>query len=252
MNILLTNDDGIYSEGIFALCSALKRVGDVTVVAPDSEQSAISHAITLANPLRVKDARRRKKYFGKAVSGTPADCVKIAVRSLMKRRPDLVVSGINLGPNTGFSALYSGTVSGAAEAAMFGIPSFAVSLATYVKPDYFYAASFSARLARAINTRGLPEGTFLNVNVPAKKRSGIKGVRITKQGRTPIVEKFDKRVDPRKRTYYWLTGEVVRLKGERDSDIVGLKRGYVTVTPVNCDITDHGSIEGLKRWNLKR
>jgi len=251
MNILLTNDDGIYAEGIYVLYEALKKIGDVTVVAPATEQSAVGHAITMSDPLRVKEAYRRRQSFGYAVSGTPADCVKIAVRSLLRKKPDLVVSGINLGPNTGFSVLYSGTVSGATEGAILGIPSIAVSLGTFVSPDYRIAASFAAKLARLVHKHGLPKGTFLNLNVPALPASKIKGVRVTTQGKTPIIERFDRRVDPRKRTYYWLTGEVMNLKGEIESDIVALKNGYISVTPVQYDLTDHGFIDTLKGWKLR-
>jgi len=251
IEIRLTNDDGIYAEGIMALYDALKKVGRVTVVAPDAEQSAVGHAITLSSPLRIKEARRRGEFFGHAVSGTPADCVKIAVRAIMKSKPALVVSGINLGPNTGYSVLYSGTVSGATEAALFGIPSIAVSLGTFVRPDFTYAASFTAGLAKTLLKEGLPKGTFLNVNVPACPAGKVKGVRVTRQGMTPIIETFDKRVDPRNRTYYWLTGEVLNIKGRDDSDIAALGDGYISVTPVQCDMTDHGSIGRLKKWEMK-
>ncbi|MBN1526504.1 MAG: 5'/3'-nucleotidase SurE [Candidatus Omnitrophica bacterium] len=251
MNILLTNDDGIYAEGIYVLYEALKKVGNVTVVAPATEQSAVGHAITMSDPLRVKEARRRRQRFGYAVSGTPADCVKIAIRSLLRKKPDLVVSGINLGPNTGFSVLYSGTVSGATEGAILGIPSIAVSLGTFVDPDYRNAANFAAKLARLVHKNGLPKGTFLNLNVPALPASKIKGVRITTQGKTPIIERFDKRVDPRKRTYYWLTGEVMNLRGGIESDIVALKNGYISITPVQYDLTDHSFIDTLKGWRLR-
>jgi 5'-nucleotidase len=250
IRILLTNDDGIYAEGIYPLYEELKKLGDVTVVAPATEQSAVGHAITMSDPLRVKDAYRRLKFFGYAVSGTPADCVKIAVRSLLKKKPDFVVSGINLGPNTGFSVLYSGTVSGATEGAMLGIPSIAVSLGTFVRPDFRPAARFAARAARILCRKKLPKGTFLNINVPALPASKIKGVRITTQGKTPIIERFDKRVDPRNRIYYWLTGEVINLKGGIGSDIVALKKGYISVTPVQYDLTDYKSLEILKSWKL--
>ena len=250
IEILLTNDDGIYAEGIIALYDALKKVGRVTVVAPDTEQSAVGHAITLSSPLRIKEAHRRGEFFGHAVSGTPADCVKIAVRAIMKSKPALVVSGINLGPNTGYSVLYSGTVSGATEAALFGIPSIAVSLGTFVRPDFNYAAFFTASLARTLLKEGLPKGTFLNVNVPARPAGKVKGVRVTRQGMTPIIETFDKRVDPRNRTYYWLTGEVLNIKGRDDSDIAALHDGYISVTPVQCDMTDHGSIGRVKKWDI--
>lgn len=250
MNILLTNDDGIYSEGILALRDALSEVGEVTVVAPDTERSAVGHAITISDPLRVKDAYRRMKYFGQAVSGTPADCVKIAVRSILKKKPDLVVSGINLGPNTGFSVLYSGTVSGATEGAILGIPSIAVSLGTFSNPDFTYAGSFAAKIARVIHEKGLPEGTLLNVNVPALEESAIKGVKITKQGKTPIIESFEKRVDPRNHTYYWLAGEVMDLKGETDTDILALKEGYISITPLKWDMTDNAFMRELETWQV--
>jgi len=252
MNILLTNDDGIYSEGIFVLHEALKKIGNVSVVAPETEQSAVGHAITMSDPLRVKDAYRKMKYFGHAVSGTPADCVKIAIQCILKKKPDLVVSGINLGPNTGFSVLYSGTVSGATEGAIFGIPSIAVSLGTFENPKFGFAASFAAKLAKLVYKNGLPKGTLLNLNVPACAPSKIKGVRITKQGETPIIESFDKRVDPRKRTYYWLEGEVIDLKGEKESDILALKKSYITITPIQYDLTNHGFIKELKKWGIKK
>jgi len=250
MDILLTNDDGIYSEGILALRDALIEVGDVSVVAPDTERSAVGHAITISDPLRVKDAYRRMKYFGQAVSGTPADCVKIAVRSILKKKPDLVVSGINLGPNTGFSVLYSGTVSGATEGSILGIPSMAISLGTFVEPNFTYAASFAARIAKLIHEKGLPAGTLLNINIPAVESAAIKGIKITKQGKTPIIESFEKRVDPRNHTYYWLAGEVIDLKGDEDTDILALKEGYISVTPLQWDMTQHSFMGELRKWEL--
>jgi 5'-nucleotidase len=251
MDILLTNDDGIYSEGIYVLYKVLRRIGKVSVVAPEAEQSAVGHAITMSNPLRVKEAYRRRKYFGYAISGTPADCVKIAIRSIFRKRPDLVVSGINLGPNTGFSTLYSGTVSGATEGAIFGIPSIAVSLGTFTSSDFDFAASFAASLTKMVYKKGLPKGTFLNVNIPACHPSMIKGVKITRQGQTPILESYDKREDPRKRTYYWLTGEVMNLKGDEDSDIVALKKSYISITPLHCELTDYKFINELRGWKFK-
>jgi len=250
MDILLTNDDGIYTEGIYALYKALSRLGRVHVVAPEAEQSAVGHAITMSQPLRVKQVYRRKRCFGTAVSGTPADCVKIAVRSLLKRQPDLVVSGINLGPNTGLSALYSGTVSGATEGAIFGIPSFAVSLGTFKDPDFRYAARCASMIAKGIIKHGLPKGTYLNVNVPAIPAKKIKGIRVVKQGQAPIIEDFDKRVDPRDRVYYWLSGEVINLLDEDETDIACFRKGYVTVTPLKYDLTDHGCLQTIGTWKI--
>ena len=221
------------------------------MVAPESEQSAVAHGITMHDPLRVKKVVMAKGYFGHAVSGTPADCVKIAIRSILKKKPDMVISGINLGPNTGYSVLYSGTVSGATEGAILGIPSFAVSLGAYENPDFKPAVSFANKLAGAIYKRGLPKGVFLNVNVPGLRQRLIKGIRYTRQGLTPILERYDKRIDPRKRVYYWLTGETMMLKGHKNSDIEALKAGYISITPLHCDMTKHLFLDSLEDWNLR-
>lgn len=251
MNILLTNDDGIYAEGIRALYESLKDLGSVTVVAPDTERSAVGHAITLSDPLRVKKAARDNKFFGYATTGTPADCVKLAIRAILRKRPDIVISGINLGPNTGYSVLYSGTVSGATEGAILNIPSFAISLATFENPDYRVAAGFAKKLARLIiNNKGIPHGTLLNVNIPAVDKKYIKGVKIVRQSRTAIEERFDKREDPRKRTYYWLTGEIIKSDGHSDADIEAIRNNYISITPIRCDMTDYGFMEELKHWKI--
>lgn len=251
MNILLTNDDGIYSEGIRALYESLKDFGSVTIVAPDTQKSAVGHAITLSDPLRVKTVKRDDKFFGYATTGTPADCVKLAIRAILKKRPNIVISGINLGPNTGYSVLYSGTVSGATEGAILGIPSFAISLATFENPDYNFAASFAKKLAQLIiDNKGLPQGTLLNVNIPAVDSKLIKGIRIVKQSKVAIEERFDKREDPRKRIYYWLTGEVVKSDGQEDADIEAIRQNYVSITPIHCDMTDYSFIEKLAQWKF--
>jgi 5'-nucleotidase len=251
MKILLTNDDGIYAEGIKALYLALSDLGEITVVAPDTERSAVGHAITLSDPLRVKNVDRGGKFFGYAITGTPADCVKIAIRAILKDRPDIVVSGINLGPNVGYSVLYSGTVSGATEGAILGIPSIAISLGTFENPDYSYAAEFANKMVRlVVENKGLPQGTLLNVNVPAVPQDQIKGVRIVKQSKRAIEERFDKREDPRKRTYYWLTGEVIESDGRDDADIETLRQDYVSITPIHCDMTDYEFMNALKTWKF--
>ena len=246
MNILLTNDDGINADGIVALHKVLSPIASITVVAPDSEKSAVGHAITLSDPLRVK--RVGENQF--AVSGTPADCVKLAVRTIMKKKPDMIISGINLGPNIGYSILYSGTVSGATEGAILGIPSFAISLGTFEKPDYSAAAQFAKKLAKLIHKNGLPKNTLLNVNVPAVKAGKIKGVKITRQSKAAIIEHFEKRVDPRKHVYYWLTGEVIKLEGEDESDIKALRDGYISIVPLHCDMTDYELMNALKEWGI--
>ena len=250
MNILLTNDDGIYADGILILYEAVKDLGNVTVVAPDTERSAVGHAITVANPLRVKQVNRKGRPFGYATSGTPADCIKLAIMSLLKDKPDLVISGINLGPNTGYGVLYSGTVSGASEATILGVPSFAISLGTFENPDYSVAAGFAKQVAMRIRDKGLPKGVLLNVNVPALKKENIKGIKITRQSRVAFKEDFDKREDPRKHTYYWLTGELIDLQGEEDSDIRAIQDGYVSIVPIHCDMTHHGFIQDLKQWEF--
>ncbi|MEI6832151.1 MAG: 5'/3'-nucleotidase SurE [Candidatus Omnitrophota bacterium] len=251
MNILLTNDDGIFSEGIRALYKSLKQIGKVTIVAPDSERSAVGHAITLSDPLRVKKINRSGKFFGYATTGTPADCVKLAIRAILKKRPDIVVSGINLGPNVGYSVLYSGTVSGATEGAILGIPSFAISLSTFTNPNYSFAAEFANKLAKQIlKYKDLPKGTLLNVNIPAVAKNRIKGVRIVKQSGQAIEERFDKREDPRKRIYYWLTGEIIKSDGRDEADIETVRKNYISITPIHCDMTDYDFMDKLKLWKF--
>ncbi len=245
MKILLTNDDGIYAEGIYALYQELKKIGSVTVVAPDSEKSSVGHGITLAHPILVKEINRRGEFFGFGITGTPADCVKFAVSVVLKRKPDLVVSGINLGPNDGASVFYSGTVAGAREGAILGIPSIAVSLATFINPDFSYAAKFVAKLAKRITQMYLPERTFLNVNIPNKKAKEIKGVRFTRQGIVPIHGDFTKRKDPNLRTYYWMTGTPPPIKDDLNVDTYALHHRYITVTPIRCDLTDYAFLERL-------
>lgn len=251
MNILLTNDDGIYAEGIRALYEALREVGDVTIVAPDTERSAVGHAITLTDPLRVREVNRNGAFFGYATTGMPADCVKLAIRAILETKPDLVVSGINLGPNVGYSVLYSGTVSGATEGAILGIPSFAVSLATFTNPDYSFAAQFAARIAKLIlNNNGLPQGTLLNVNVPAVPQPQIRGVRIVRQSKRAIEERFDKRIDPRDRIYYWLTGEIIESDGREDADIEAIRNNYISITPIQSDMTNYDFMDSLRKWEF--
>jgi 5'-nucleotidase len=252
MNILLTNDDGIYAEGIAELYRSLKRVGTVTVVAPDREQSSVGHGITLSHPIWIKKVNRRKNFKGYGISGTPADCVKFAIRVLLKQKPDIVVSGINLGSNDGCSVFYSGTVAGAREGALMGIPSVAISLATFVNPDFRYAAIFGAKLVKMLNRHKMSPGTFLNVNVPHLKPSKIKGVRVTRQGTDPLHGEFRKRIDPHLREYYWMTGRLSRIKKDIEVDTYALQRGYVTVTPIHCDMTEEKALEDIKRWKMPR
>ena len=250
MEILLTNDDGIYAEGIYAIYKELKKIARVTVVAPESERSSVGHGITLSHPIWFQKIKRKDKSFGYGITGTPADCVKFAVSVVMKRKPDLVVSGINLGANDGCSVIYSGTVAGAREGAMMGIPSISISLATFVNPDFSYAAQFGAKLAKVVLKNELPKGTYLNVNVPATKASQIKGVKITQQGMVPIHGTFRKRKDPNLRTYYWMSGKMPAIGNNHSIDTYALNHNYVTITPVQSDLTDCNFLHELQSWTI--
>lgn len=245
--ILLTNDDGIYSQGILALHKKIKSLGEVTVVAPDAERSAQGHAITLSVPLRVNEVRREGKFFGYAISGTPADCVKIALMSIMKnKKPDLIISGVNRGPNLGVNVLYSGTVSGATEGAILGVPSFAVSLASFKWENFQAAVDFSHKLAKTMLDKKLPVNTLLNVNVPALPKSKIKGVRITRQGMSTFYkEDYDRREDPNRRVYYWLCSYKAEVSGDELVDAVAVRDGRISVTPLHYDMTDYKDLEIL-------
>lgn len=245
--ILLTNDDGIYSQGILALHKKIRSLGEVTVVAPDAERSAQGHAITLSVPLRVNEARRDGKFFGYAISGTPADCVKIALMSIMKdKKPNLIISGVNRGPNLGVNVLYSGTVSGATEGAILGVPSFAVSLNSFKWENFQAAVDFSRKLAKMMLEKKLPVNTLLNVNVPALPKPKIKGVRITRQGMSTFYkEDYDRREDPNRRVYYWLCSYKAAVSGDELVDAVAVRDGYISMTPLHYDMTDYKDLEIL-------
>jgi len=250
MEILITNDDGIYAEGIYVLADALKKFGNITVVAPDTQCSAVGHAITITDPLRVVTAKRNGSFFGYAASGTPADCVKLGIKAIMKKRPDLVVSGINLGGNQAYNILYSGTVSGATEGALLGIPSLAVSLDTFVTPDFRPAAAFAVKLAGMMKKKKLPPGSLLNVNIPHLPDGRIKGVRVTTQSKTCFNDWFDKRTDPHGQTYYWMTGDYKPEDTDKRSDLNALRAGYISVTPIQFDLTDYAFLGELENWGL--
>lgn len=239
MKILLTNDDGIMAPGIYAAYKALKKIADVTVVAPDSERISVGHGITLSHPIFYKKVSREGQFFGYGISGTPADCVKFANSILLKSKPDLVVSGINLGQNDGCSVFYSGTVAGAREGALLGIPSIAMSLGTWTDPDFTIAALYTARVAKWAFKNNIPKKTFLNVNVPHVLQSKIKGVIFTKQCPDPIHGSFKKRTDPNLRDYYWMTGKFPTNKKDKTYDTYALEQNYVTIAPISCDSTDH-------------
>ncbi|SRR5690606_6369402 len=248
--ILVSNDDGIDAPGLRALAEAMCAFGEVHVVAPLFEQSAVGHAITVREPVR---ARQMAFDFcdasvAYAVKGTPADCVKLAVNQLLPRRPDLVVSGINKGPNTAVNVIYSGTVSAATEAAILGIDSIAFSLCDWNPEDYEAAATIARAIARRVIVDGLPPGVLLNVNIPAIPQSEIRGILPTRQARSRWEESFHERVDPQNQTYYWLTGTFVNLDDGENTDLSAVDRGYVSVTPIHYDLTAHDFLDVLGRW----
>ncbi len=246
MRILLTNDDGIFAPGLCALYEALRGGHEIHVIAPDSERSAVGHAITIADPLRAKSIKREGLHFGWAISGTPADCVKLGIHELVDGPVDLVVSGINPGANVGINCLYSGTVSAATEAAILGIRSIAVSINDFRDPDYCFAAYFAGKMVEWIRQEGDKLiGQALNINIPAIPANLISGVKVTKQGTCRFIERFDKRVDPRGNVYYWQAGEGLSVCRDEDVDSVWLEKGYITVTPLKFDLTNYDVIRHL-------
>jgi 5'-nucleotidase len=242
--ILVTNDDGYFSEGIAALAAALESVGEVIIVAPSSEQSASSHSLTLTRPLRIRHLAENRYN----VDGTPTDCVVLALMTILKdNRPDLVVSGINHGANLGDDVTYSGTVAGAMEGVIFGVPSIAVSMTHRDERDFSHAAALTTQLAQKVLQDSLPSGTLLNVNVPPGE---IRGVRWTKQGikgaQTHIVEG----IDPRGKQYYWIGAQIYATQVEPDSDYAAVKEGLVSITPLRVELTDQHALETLRDWTF--
>ncbi|HPU01754.1 MAG: 5'/3'-nucleotidase SurE [Firmicutes bacterium] len=250
-NLLITNDDGIYAEGIQLLSQVLFDSGryKLAVVAPDHERSAVGHAITMHRPLRVEQVSflHNPALSGWAVNGTPSDCVKLAVEALLEERPSLIISGINRGSNLGTDVLYSGTVSAAVEGIILGIPSVAVSLTERGRhEDYIFAAEFVRDLIPHLLEEKLPAGTLLNINVPAD-RNAVKGVRVTRLGTRRYRNCFDRRTDPRGMIYYWLAGELVEGEEEEDSDVWAVREGYISMTPVQFNLTNEAIIPHLEK-----
>lgn len=250
LHILLVNDDGIYSPGIWALYRALKSHHRLDVVAPERERSAVSHAITLHKPLRAFKVSINEQAEGWAVTGTPADCVKIAMLELLDTKPDLVISGINAGANTGVNMNYSGTLAAAKEAILYGVPALAVSIQGGEIFRYDEVAGFIARLAPQVVAKGLPSGVLLNINLPNMPMGNMAGVRIARQGCDLYDEYIEKRRDPRNRTYYWQGYESQPVYARPDSDGALMEKGFVSITPVQCDMTDYDTMEMLANWNI--
>jgi 5'-nucleotidase len=239
MVILVSNDDGIHSEGLTALETALQRVGEVYIVAPELEQTSMSHALTLHRPLRVREIAPKKL----AVDGTPTDCVKLALTGLLPVRPDLVVSGVNKGPNLGDDIIYSGTVSAALEGALLGIPAIAVSLVTFENFQFEGAADFTATLIERLQAKGIPGDMLLNVNVPSGPKKDIKGWCYTRQGKRHYSENIVERVDPRGKKYYWIGGDDLGFAQDEGTDCVAVHDGYISVTPLQVDFTNYKLLE---------
>lgn len=251
LRVLLTNDDGIASPGLLALARAVSRAATTFVVAPEQERSAASHAITLHKPLRApRAALPGMDVPAWATNGTPADCVVLGVLGLLARPPDVVVAGINAGANLGMDLIYSGTVSGAVEAALFGIPAIAVSVAGLRDIHWEPAAEFAALLVRQVAAHGLPPDTFLNVNLPNRPAGGITGVEITRQSARRYVSRVEKRSDPRGRDYYWLTGSVDTEEGPAGTDAWAVAQGRISVTPLRLDMTNEALHPLLQSWAL--
>jgi len=236
--ILVTNDDGYFAEGLAALAAALEKIGEVTVVAPASEQSATAHSITLTRPLRARQMAERRY----SIDGTPTDCVLLAITKMLPKRPDIVISGINHGANLGDDVTYSGTVAGALEASIFKLPGIAVSL-TAREGDFTHAANFAADLAAKLLKEGLPEGTILNVNVPPGE---IRGARFTHQGVALSESDIVEGVDPRGKQYYWIGVQKLSWKEDPCSDYAAIADGLVSITPLRTDLTDYRLLEKLK------
>ena len=251
--ILVTNDDGINAPGIRFLIDIMNDFGDVVVVAPDSPQSGMGHAITINNtlycePIVINKNEPQSEY---SCSGTPADCVKIAVNEILKRKPDLCVSGINHGSNSSINVIYSGTMSAAVEAGTQGIPAIGFSLLDYsLDADFTHSREFVKRITLECLNNGVPKGVVLNVNIPKISNTKLKGIKICRQANGVWEEKFDKRTNPLGREYYWLSGKFVNNDQGEDTDEWALENGYVSITPIKYDLTAHQAIKNISNWKL--
>ena len=250
--ILVTNDDGISAPGIRTLISVMNEIGNVVVVAPDSPQSAMGHAITINSTLqchKIKiDDGPQIEY---SCSGTPADCVKLGINEILKKKPDICVSGVNHGSNSSINVIYSGTMSAAIEASIQGVPAIGFSLLDYSwKADFSEIKNIIKNITLKSLSNGLPKGVALNVNFPKLKKKAINGIKICNQANAYWIEKFDKRINPLGREYYWLTGEFINNDKSNESDEWALNNGFVSIVPVKFDLTNYEVIEKIKSWNF--
>lgn len=249
--ILITNDDSIEAKGISALVEAMKPLGDITVLAPDTVQSGMGHAITIHDPLRLKKSNIMLGIEAYTCSGTPVDCVKLAIYELLHQRPTLLVSGINHGSNAATNVLYSGTMSAAVEGAIEGIPSIGFSLLDHDSDaDFDASAEYAYKIAKSVIDNGLPKGACLNVNIPKGKLAEIKGQKICRQGKAYWEDTFDKRKDPMGGDYYWLTGEYCNTDKGEDTDLWALENNFVSIVPTQFDMTAHHLISNLNEWEF--
>jgi 5'-nucleotidase len=254
MHILITNDDGVTAPGLLALAQEFRKLGDVTVLAPDRNWSASGHVKTMHRPLRVKDVRLDDGTQALACDGAPSDCVALAALGLVVQKIDVVVSGINPNANLGYDVTYSGTVTAAIEAAIWGLPGIAVSLDGPdnhgENPDFGPAARIARRIVDSVMQNGLPEHVLLNVNVPNLSDEDIKGIQFTRQGLRVYHDRLDRREDPRGRPYYWIGGDAPSGIPEDRTDIGVLAEGKVSITPLHLDLTAHQTFEALETWEI--
>ncbi|MBL0329175.1 MAG: 5'/3'-nucleotidase SurE [Bacteroidetes bacterium] len=250
--ILVTNDDGITAPGIASLIEVVKTIGDVVVVAPDKPQSGMGHAITINATLRIHKVNIYGVKEEYSCTGTPVDCVKIAINKILKRKPDIVVSGINHGSNMSINVIYSGTMSAAVEGAIEGVPSVGFSLLNEsIDADFTAAKKIVKTIVNQVLENGMPKGVCLNVNIPKVKYDLIKGIKVCRQARANWIEELDERKDPSGKTYFWLTGRFDNYdKGKKDTDVWALENQYVSIVPTQFDMTAHHSIKEIEKWKL--
>ncbi len=252
--ILVTNDDGITSPGIAALVEVMKEIGEVVVIAPDKPQSGVGHAITINNTLRINQTKFHNTKIEYSVTGTPVDCVKMCISEILKGRPDLVVSGINHGSNISINVIYSGTMSAAIEGAIESIPSIGFSLMhDSINADFSASKEIAKIISKQVLQHGLPKDTCLNVNIPKLHLSEIKGIKICRQARANWIEEFDRRKDPSGNPYFWLTGKFINYdEGKTDTDVWAVKNNFVSVVPIQFDMTSYPAISPLEKWNFEK
>ncbi|MCK4663642.1 MAG: 5'/3'-nucleotidase SurE [Bacteroidales bacterium] len=251
--ILVSNDDGVNAPGLHSLIEVVKPYGDIIVVAPENTESGMSHAISIKHPLRLNEVKNEENVKIYSVPGTPVDCVKLALNQIVDRKPDFIVSGINHGSNASISVIYSGTMGAAIEGCLNGIPSIGFSISSHSKnADFTLAKKYSKIVFENVLKNGLPDGVCLNVNYPVNGYKDFKGIKICRQARGVWKEEYEKRIDPHKQVYYWLTGNFKNYEPEaNDTDEWALKNNYATIVPIKIDFTAHDALNKLKEWKYE-